>query len=69
MAFRSKNRNSTSYDKIEVSSNGDFYMSSKNIFNNKEASLLLISKLKSAVENYKVRTPEISKAILKSKNA
>jgi hypothetical protein len=43
------------YDKVEVTSSGDFFMTSENIFRNKEKSLKLISDLKTAVKSYRRR--------------
>ena len=45
----------TTDDKVEVTSSGDFFMTSENIFRNKEKSLELISDLKTAVKTYKRR--------------
>jgi hypothetical protein len=41
------------YSKIRVTSNGAFYMRSADIFNNKEESLTLLSKLSKTLKVYK----------------
>lgn len=48
-----KRKRTTDYDKIQVTSNGAFYMKSKDIFDNKEKSLELIDNLRNAVKKYK----------------
>lgn len=46
----------TDLDLIQVNSAGGFYMSSKNIFNNKAESLKLITDVESAIVKYQART-------------
>lgn len=43
----------TDFDKIKVTSNGAFYMSSKDIFDDKEESLALIKSLRKSIQKYK----------------
>lgn len=46
----------TDLDLIQVNSAGGFYMSSKNIFNNKAESLQLITDVESVIQKYQTRT-------------
>ena len=46
----------TDLDLIQVNSAGGFYMSSKNIFNNKAESLQLITDVESVIQKYQSRT-------------
>ncbi len=48
----SKVKAESDYDKIEVTPHGDFFMSSKNIFNDKKESLDLIAKLRPVIDSY-----------------
>lgn len=52
-----KGKKDTDFEKIKVSSNGDFSMSSKDIFDDKDESLRLIKKLKGSVNSYKLSNP------------
>lgn len=52
-----KRKKDTDFEKIKVSSNGDFSMSSKDIFDDKDESLRLIKKLKGSVSSYKLSNP------------
>ncbi len=52
----SKSKVQSDYDKIEVTPHGDFFMSSKNIFNDKRESLRLIAKLRPAIDLYQKKT-------------
>lgn len=42
--------------RIKVTSGGDFFMSSEEIFNDKDESLKLINSLRQSVINYKIKT-------------
>jgi hypothetical protein len=50
--FKIKEKDETDFDKIRVTSNGSFFMRSSDIFDNKEESLKLISKLRNSVKLY-----------------
>ncbi len=43
------------YDKIQVTSEGDFFMSSKDIFNDEKESLDLINRFRKSTRAYKAR--------------
>lgn len=53
MRIFKKKKNDSDFDKIKVTSNGTFYMESKDIFRNKKKSLELIKKLRKSIDNYK----------------
>jgi hypothetical protein len=46
--------------RVKVTSSGDFFMPSEEIFNNKIESLELINSLRKSVTKYKIKTSEIS---------
>lgn len=48
--FKKRDKDTTDFDKIRVTSNGTFFMRSSDIFDNKEESLKLISKLRNSVK-------------------
>ncbi|WP_114748243.1 hypothetical protein [Pleomorphovibrio marinus] len=54
-----RRKKETDYDKIKVTSNGTFYMESKDLFGNKEEALELLKKLEEAVNVYKERQVKI----------
>lgn len=49
----SDRKKKTDYGKIRVTSNGAFYMKSQDLFDDKQESLELIKKLRTAVDHYK----------------
>lgn len=49
-------KKNTDYDKIKVTTNGGFYMKSKDIFSDKIKSKELLSKLRESVEAYQQKT-------------
>jgi hypothetical protein len=50
--FKVRKKEETDFDKIKVTSSGSFFMRSSDIFDNKEESLKLISKLRNSVKLY-----------------
>lgn len=59
-----KDLKSTDLRKIRVTSEGDFYIKSKDLFDNKERSIELIDSLQNSVNQYKKRTQDkVSKNI------
>lgn len=50
--FKSRVKSDSDFDKIKVTSTGTFFMKSGDIFDNKEESLKLISKLRQSVKVY-----------------
>ncbi len=50
--FKVRKKEETDFDKIRVTSSGSFFMRSSDIFDNKEESLKLISKLRNSVKLY-----------------
>lgn len=50
--FKVRKKEETDFDKIRVTSSGSFFMRSSDIFDNKEESLRLISKLRNSVKLY-----------------
>lgn len=50
--FKVRKKEDTDFDKIRVTSSGSFFMRSSDIFDNKEESLKLISKLRNSVKLY-----------------
>lgn len=50
--FKVRKKEETDFDKIRVTSSGSFFMRSSDIFDNKEESLQLISKLRNSVKFY-----------------
>lgn len=50
--FKKREKDETDFDKIRVTSNGTFFMKSSDIFDNKEESLKLISKLRNSIKIY-----------------
>ena len=50
--FKGKEKDETDFDKIRVTFSGSFLMRSSDIFDNKEESLKLISKLRNSVKLY-----------------
>ena len=50
--FKSPVKSDSDFDKIKVTSTGTFFMRSSDIFDNKEESLKLISKLRQSVKVY-----------------
>jgi len=62
-------KRTTDYDKIRVTSNGAFYMDSKDIFDDKDKSLKLIKNLSNAVHKYKSVNSKLDVAESKIKAA